>query len=96
MDITDVLDESITAGTKKHEHKFKEDAYLNWTFEEFGKWIDLLIKRVDMRTTIAGRNKDLEDIQNYLELMNKKAETYLDLTKDPMTAKIDDFWYDTL
>lgn len=57
---------------KEHAHKFHDGAWRNYTYDELAAWVHLLIKRAAHRTQFAKSQKDLDDANNYLEMLKAK------------------------
>ena len=65
---------------KPHADKYKEGTWRNYSYEELAQWINLLTKRAAHRTQFEKSQKDLDDANNYLEmLMSKFAEQTLNI-----------------
>jgi len=52
-----------------HADKYKEGAWRNYSYEELAQWINLLTKRASHRTQFEKAQKDLDDANNYLEML---------------------------
>jgi hypothetical protein len=48
---------------------YRPDAWHEYSPVELGWWVALLLKRAGMRADPAKREKDLEDAQNYLNML---------------------------
>jgi hypothetical protein len=57
---------------KQHSHKYKDGAWRNYSYEELAQWVQLLTKRASHRTQIEKSEKDLDDANNYLMMLNAK------------------------
>lgn len=57
---------------ENHSGDYSPDAYLEYSYEELGQWVGLLMKRANMRTTVEKMNKDIGDARNYLAMMEAK------------------------
>jgi hypothetical protein len=57
---------------KKHAHKYKEGTWKNYTYEELAQWVNLLTMRASHRTQFEKSQKDLDDANNYLEMLKAK------------------------
>jgi len=57
---------------KEHSHKYQEGAWRNYSYEELAQWVNLLTKRASHRTQFAKSQKDLDDANNYLEMLKEK------------------------
>lgn len=55
-----------------HENKFKPQAWEAYSLLELGQWVHLLAKRSEHRADAEKKAKDLEDAQNYLDMMQAK------------------------
>lgn len=53
----------------EHADKYKRGAWRDYSLMELGNWVHLLVKRALHRDNPAKRNKDLDDAQNYLHMM---------------------------
>lgn len=49
----------------EHDHKFKKDAWHEYSVAELAMWVHLLRKRADMRTEPDKAAKDRMDADNY-------------------------------
>jgi hypothetical protein len=52
-----------------HQDKYKPAAWTGYTIAELGHWVHLLTTRAGHRTDLAKKTKDLDDAQNYLNMM---------------------------
>lgn len=59
---------------EKHNDDYNYDAYLHYSYEEFGSIINFLLKRASMRTNREKQDKDIYDARNYMEMMAAKLE----------------------
>jgi len=57
---------------KPHSLDYKLDSWLNYSIEELGHWVALLVKRAGHRTNPDKAAKDLKDACNYLSMMRAK------------------------
>ena len=57
---------------KEHQDKYHEGAWRNYGYEELAQWINLLTKRASHRTQFEKAQKDLDDANNYLEMLKAK------------------------
>ena len=57
---------------KVHADKYKEGTWRNYSYEELAQWVNLLTKRAAHRTDFEKSQKDLDDANNYLEMLNAK------------------------
>lgn len=58
---------------KKHASRFKNGSWRHYSYEELAQWINLLTKRAANRSEIEKVHKDLDDAENYLEMLNAKV-----------------------
>lgn len=65
---------------KEHSNKYKYKSWEEYTLAELGNWIHNLVKRAGHRSeNEAGSEKaekDLEDAENYLEMMRSKIKDH--------------------
>lgn len=59
---------------KPHEPNYKPAAWQNYTLQELGEWVHLLVKRSRHRSDAKKREKDLYDARNYYLMMGKMLE----------------------
>jgi hypothetical protein len=52
-----------------HSKDYKNSAWMDYTLHELGMWVHLLVKRAGHRNNPLKAKKDLEDAQNYLNMM---------------------------
>ena len=52
-----------------HQDDYKPQAWEAYTFGELGTWVHLLATRAGHRSNPEKRKKDLQDAQNYLDMM---------------------------
>ena len=57
---------------KEHAHKYKEGAWRDYSYVELAQWINLLTRRASHRTQFEKSQKDLDDANNYLEMLKAK------------------------
>ena len=57
---------------KEHSDKYQEGTWRLYSYEELAQWVNLLTKRASHRTDIRKAEKDLEDANNYLAMLNAK------------------------
>jgi hypothetical protein len=55
-----------------HEKDYQTNAWQDYTLQELGNFVHLLVKRADHRIDPVKRSKDLYDAQNYLDMMQEK------------------------
>lgn len=56
---------------QEHAGKFKEDAWMQYSPEQLGQWVSLLLTRADHRADPAKRAKDLADARNYYDMLGE-------------------------
>ena len=66
------LDSIMPESIKEHQHKYKPDAWFWYEAWEYGMWVHLLMKRSAHRSDDAKRKKDLDDAQNYLDMLQAR------------------------
>lgn len=59
---------------KTHQGDYKNDAWRQYTPEELGQWVALLLKRASHRSNEEKRLKDLYDASNYLAMLQAHLE----------------------
>lgn len=65
---------------KSHADKYHESAWRNYSYEELAQWVNLLTKRAGHRTQFEKSQKDLDDANNYMEMLKAKfAEDALNI-----------------
>ena len=57
---------------KKHADKYKDGAWRDYSYEELAQWINLLTRRAAHRSQFEKSQKDLDDANNYLEMLKAK------------------------
>ena len=57
---------------KQHSDKYQDGAWRNYSYEELAQWVNLLTKRAGHRTQFEKSQKDLDDANNYLEMLKAK------------------------
>jgi hypothetical protein len=62
---------------ERHTHNYKDNAWMDYTFEELGWWTRLLQKRATHRTNPEKAAKDLYDANNYHAMHMEKIRTML-------------------
>jgi hypothetical protein len=60
---------------EQHEQDYQPQAWEAYTLAELGWWVHLLATRSQHRANPATKAKDLEDAQNYLDMMQRKLDT---------------------
>lgn len=58
-----------------HESKFKPQAWESYSLQELGQWVHLFAKRSEHRVDEDKKVKDLQDAQNYLDMMQAKLNS---------------------
>lgn len=56
----------------EHQDKYHEGAWRNYSYEELAQWVNLLTKRAGHRTQFEKSQKDLDDANNYMEMLKAK------------------------
>ncbi len=54
---------------KGHSAGYQNHSWQDYTLQELGNWVHLLAKRSQHRSNEDKKRKDLEDAQNYLNMM---------------------------
>ncbi len=54
---------------KDHDKDYKPEAFREYSISELGNWVALLTMRAGMRSNKEKAAKDLNDAQNYLEMI---------------------------
>jgi hypothetical protein len=57
-----------------HQKSYKQEAWMNYTLQELGDWIHLLVKRSKHRSDPDKKAKDLYDARNYWLMMGAMLE----------------------
>jgi hypothetical protein len=60
-----------------HQGKYHADAWMEYTPQELGNWIHLLIKRSTHRTSGEKALKDATDASNYLSMLKSHVDAAL-------------------
>lgn len=63
---------------KKHSHKYKDNSWEIYTYDELCQWVKLLLIRAGNRTDINKSKKDIDDANNYLAMLKAKFEVDAD------------------
>ena len=58
----------------EHAEKYTPLAWRDYSLQELGNWVHLLVKRANHRADTEKRAKDLHDAENYLEMMRAHIE----------------------
>jgi len=62
--------EAVTPDSiKPHQDKYREGAWRDYSISELGSWVHLFVKRSQHRKDAAKKDKDLQDAQNYLDMI---------------------------
>lgn len=64
---------------KGHSRKYCNHSWMEYSIAELGWWVHLLIERASHRNDLGKRAKDVEDAQNYLNMM----QAHIDATRTP-------------
>ena len=56
---------------KKYSKDYTDRSWQDYTIAELGQWVHLLVKRSQHRTAVQKKEKDLEDAQNYLNMIQE-------------------------
>lgn len=70
---------------KGHQAKYWADAWKQYTPQELGDWIHLLLKRSAHRTEREKAMKDIADAQNYLHML----QAHVDAAKEDQYKQFD-------
>ena len=65
-------------GCQAHQPDYKAQAWEAYSLFELGMWVHLFTKRAAHRTNEQKREKDLQDAQNYLAMMQSKLNEVKD------------------
>jgi hypothetical protein len=57
-----------------HEPKYQPNAWRDYTIQELGNWVHLLVKRSAHRADPEKKAKDLRDAQNYLDMVQSHID----------------------
>jgi hypothetical protein len=60
------------ANIQPHQSKYQPDAWQEYTLLELGSWVHCLAQRAAHRRERAQRTNDLEEAQNYLDMMRAR------------------------
>lgn len=74
----DMPDVGTPKSLKQHASDYKHRAWTDYTLEELGQWVTLLIKRSSHRSNLEKRAKDLHDARNYLNMLDAQLSWYED------------------
>lgn len=58
----------------EHAKDYQPNAYHRYSMAELGQWVHLLSTRATHRANAEKRQKDLNDAQNYLDMMQEKLD----------------------
>ena len=64
----------VPESLEPHKDDYKNRAWENYSMQELGNWVHLLMKRSSHRSNPVKKRKDLYDAQNYLDMMQKKLD----------------------
>lgn len=64
----------IPNSIKAHASKYTDGAWEQYTVDELGAFVHLLLKRAVHRVDLDKRRKDIEDAQNYLSMMQSHID----------------------
>ena len=53
----------------KYDKDYKNKSWMQYSVEELGKWVHLLVKRAEHRTNSVKKQKDIHDARNYWRMM---------------------------
>ena len=59
---------------KSHAADYKNGSWQDYSIEELGHWVHLLVKRSQHRDNPIKAAKDLEDAQNYLNMIQARVD----------------------
>ena len=57
---------------KPHADKYQDGTWRLYSYEELAQWVNLLTKRAAHRTEFEKSQKDLDDANNYMEMLKAK------------------------
>jgi hypothetical protein len=60
---------------EEHQPKYAAGAWQNYTPLELGMWVHLMLKRAGHRADAAKKAKDIEDAQNYLNMLQAHVDS---------------------
>jgi len=60
----------------KHRDKYIDGSWRDYSLQELGNFVHNLAKRSQNRANLYGKEKDLEDAQNYLNMMQAHIDEY--------------------
>ena len=63
------MEPQIPESIVQHQPKYHDGAWKNYTLAELGSIVHFFIKRSSHRSDAAKKAKDIEDAQNYLNMM---------------------------
>lgn len=58
----------------RYEVNYAQDAWQEYSLAELGQWVHLYAKRAEHRATREARDRDLQDAQNYLSMMQARLD----------------------
>ena len=59
-------------GCVEHQPKYKAKAWEDYSFHDLGMWVHVLGTRAGHRSDATKKAKDIQDAQNYLDMMQSK------------------------
>ena len=59
---------------KTHQKDYKNKSWQDYTLQELGTWVHLLVKRSKHRDNPEKKAKDLYDAKNYLDMMQSHID----------------------
>jgi len=62
---------------EEHAEKYKEDAWKQYSLGELCAWVDNLVKRSGHRSNPDKKAKDLDDAQNYLDMVKTDLDKFV-------------------
>lgn len=60
---------------KSHAKDYNDRAWEQYSIQELGNWVHLLVKRASHRSDATKRAKDLYDAQNYLNMIQSHVDS---------------------
>jgi len=54
---------------KEHDKDYINKAWMQYSLDELGQWVHLLVKRAEHRTNEIKKQKDIHDARNYWRMM---------------------------
>jgi hypothetical protein len=59
----------IPEALKEHAQDYKNKAWMQYSLDELGHWVHLLVKRAEHRSNAEKKKKDIHDARNYWRMM---------------------------